>query len=255
MDHHVQPYDTTSRLRSRATENRGLAPSRPDTDDRSLLCRSLATLLFMGVAGSGVWGQESSSLPGLPLDDLLLQARFGARPLYLYLGPCDSAAIACLERHVWSDSVMQFLLDSVYVAGRVDIATPEGRAIARRYGLDHRSAGHLPWHLFIAPGGDILHRTRGPEEGATSFAQLLAQAAENALVVDGQYYGLRRRYEMGEKGDDLLLKYAVAAREAHAPEAERIAREYADALEAIMSRNATTDPGMPPPESRRRGRR
>lgn len=252
MDHHVQLHDRMHSRRSLATEIPGLELHRHDALDRSLLCRSLVTLLFIGAAEGGVRGQDITPLPEPPLDTLLVRARAVSRPLYLYLGPCDSAAIACMERQVWSDSALRALLDDVYIHGRVDALTDQGRRIARRYRIDLDSATRLPWHLFIAPGGSILHRTRGPEECVAGFALHLARAAGNALLADGQYYSLRHRYELGERGDDLLLKYSVAAREAHAPEAARIADEYIHALQAIRDANTTTTHGMPPPDSARR---
>ncbi len=247
MDHHVERYDTMHIRRSLATDHPHRDTHRHDSLDRSLLCSSLATLLFIGAAEGGVRGQVVTPVPEPPLDSLLCIARTTARPLYLYLGPCDSAAITCMERQVWSDSTLCAILDEVYICGRIDASTAPGRCVARRYHIDLDSAMYLPWHLFIAPGGAILHRTRGPEDSPSGFAYQLARAAENALVADGQYYSLRHRYELGERGDDLLLRYSVAAREAHAPEAERVAAEYMHSIQAIRNANTTTTHGMPPP--------
>lgn len=247
MDHHAQLHDTMHCCRS--------IEQRPDALDRSLLCRSLVTLLFIGAADSGVRGQGLDPLPEPPLDTLLAQARRAARPLYLYLGSCDSAAVARMESLIWSDSTLRPILETVYVCGRVDAGTEEAGRIANRYGMDLDSAILLPWHLFISPRGSLLHRTRGPEESCADFARRLARAAQNALVADGQYYSLRHRYELGERGDDLLLKYSAAAREAHAPEAGRIADEYIRALQVIQHEQTTTTHGMPAAGLRRHDNR
>jgi len=213
------------------------------------------TLLFMGAAGGGVWGQEVHPVPGPTLDSLLQQARALARPLYLYVGPCDSAALVYMERTIWSDPSVRQAVADVYTVGCIEMASPEGCAVLERYALTDSLPAGVPVHLFIAPGGQILHRTVGPEEQSAQFAVMLAAAAERALVEDGQYYTLRRRYALGDRGDDLLFKYAQAAREAAAVEAPSIEQEFLQAIEAYHSNNATTTPGMPPPDSRQGDRR
>lgn len=215
--------------------------NRAEQTCESSLYRSLFALLYMGAVGvvattDSMNGQER----GLRLEEttwekLQGEARAEHRTIHLVLHRGNSPLYEFLRREVVGHKEFARFFGEYFANGAIDITAEEGERTKRLLGLEpDDDGGEECLHLFIAPNGRLLHRVAAQRGSVRRSVARLLNAGLHALESDRQYYTLRERYRAGDKGDDLLLRYLIAAREAEAPEAPRIAEEYV-AVRVAMS--------------------
>ncbi len=209
----------------------------------SSLYRSIFALLYLGAVGlvattDTMNGQgRSFTLEETTWEQLQGRARVEGRTIHLVLHRGDSPLYEFLRREVVRHREFARFFGTYFTNGAIDVAGDEGERISLLLGSELEQS-QTCLHIFIAPNGRLLHRIPARAGSLRRSVSLLLNAGLHALESDRQYYTLRDRYRAGDRGDDLLLRYAMAAREAEAPETPRIAEEY------VAARIANTNMGI-----------
>jgi len=87
-----------------------------------------------------------------------------------------------------------------FVVFMLDMEKGEGMDFAKKYEV--RS---YPSYLFFNPQGELVHRS-----GGSKPIEMFIEDGKNALNPDKQFFALQKRYDAGDRSENLLYEYAYA---------------------------------------------
>jgi thiol-disulfide isomerase/thioredoxin len=127
-----------------------------------------------------------------------------------WCGPCKRMA-----KDVFPQKAVGDVYNAAFINLKMDMEKGEGPSVAQRYGVKA-----YPTYLFVDGKGDLVHRGLGMIPPDKFIA--LGKAATNP---ETQFFGLKKKYDGGERAADFLRKFVVACGEANE---EALAEEAAD---------------------------
>jgi thiol-disulfide isomerase/thioredoxin len=128
-----------------------------------------------------------------------------------WCGPCKRMA-----KDVFPLKAVGDVYNAAFVNVKMDMEKGEGPSVGKRYGVKA-----YPTYLFVDGDGNLVHRGLGMIPTEKFIA--LAKAATNP---ETQFFGLKRKYDGGERSADFLKKFVVACGEANE---EALAEEVVEA--------------------------
>jgi thiol-disulfide isomerase/thioredoxin len=87
-----------------------------------------------------------------------------------------------------------------FIVYKLDMEKGEGIDFAQKYEV--RS---YPSYLFFDPQGELVHRSVGSKP-----VEMFIEDGKNALNPDKQFYALQKKYDAGDRSENLLYNYAFA---------------------------------------------
>lgn len=172
---------------------------------------SLAMLALTSVSAQGIDFQSDT----LRWQAILDKAKASNKIVFVdayttWCGPCKRMA-----KDVFPLKAVGDVYNAAFVNVKMDMEKGEGPSVGKRYGVKA-----YPTYLFVDGDGNLVHRGLGMIPTDKFIA--LAKAAINP---ETQFFGLKRKYDGGERSGDFLKKFVVACGDANE---EALAEEVAD---------------------------
>lgn len=116
-----------------------------------------------------------------------------------WCGPCKRMA-----KDVFPLKTVGDVYNAAFINVKMDMEKGEGPEVAQRYGVRA-----YPTYIFVNGNGDLVHRGLGAMPADKFIA--VGKAATNP---ETQFFGLKKKYDNGERSADFLKNFAVACSDA-----------------------------------------
>ena len=186
--------------------------------------KKVFTFVFTVLLIAGIsYGQQSSSTSeeGMYFEhgkvaEIFAKAKAENKYIFVdafadWCGPCK-----WMVANVFPQKEVGEFYNANFVQYKLDMEKGEGIEFAEKYGVTS-----YPTYLFFSPDGELVHRAGGSKE-----ADKFIQDGKNALNPDMTLFGLKAKYESGDKSPATLMNYANAMWNANIKGSQGVAEEY-----------------------------
>lgn len=105
-----------------------------------------------------------------------------------------------MEQNVFVNDSISSFYNQHFVNFKIDMEKGEGVDLRKKYAVTS-----FPTYLFVNEKGDIVHRT-----GSRMEVSEFLQEAKKAVDPSASYAVLKKRYESGDRSNELLFQYTLA---------------------------------------------
>lgn len=182
--------------------------------NRSLKTISLSALLSVCIFANA-WAQEGIHFNSQgAFKEVLAESAKTGKLVFMDCYTSWCAPCKWMEKNVFVNDTVATFYNTNFVNYKMDMEKGEGPALVKRYGVKV-----YPTYLFLNGKGEVVHKSTSRMEVAEFMEE-----AHKALDPKRSFFALEKKFESGDRSNEVLLEYAIAVGKFNRQKADSVSR-------------------------------